>query len=726
MATLILTAAGTAVGGPIGGALGALLGQQIDGRLFAPKARQGPRLGELAVQTSSYGSQIPKLFGTMRLAGTVIWATDLREERSKSGGGKGQPKTVNYSYSANFAVALSARPIRSVRRIWADGKLLRGAAGDFKTSTGFRLHHGGEAQTVDPLIAAVEGAGQAPAYRGIAYAVFEDFQLADYGNRIPSLTFEVEADGEAPTIGAVAAALSEGMAAGGATPAVAGYAASGDSVRAAIAVLAELEPLSIADDGETLVLTGRDSGAAVTIEEAELGAAGGGAGGRSEWLRRRGDSVPAEATLAYYDTSRDYQTGLQRATRPGAALGSDRRSVAASLDAGTAKALAARRLERLWAERRSAKVNLGWSRLGLAAGQRLRIAGRPGLWRLVRWTLDRMVLTLELSGVPGAGAVAEPGASAGRPVDQPDLLHGPTSLLLLDLPLSAEALPSRPRLLAAAAGRQAGWRRAELSASFDGGGSWVVAGPTAPPAVIGTALSVPERGGAALFDDRGQVEVELLNETMWLESRSDSALASGDNLAVLGEELIQFAVAVPLGGRRFRLSRLLRGRRGTEWAAGLHSAGEPFAMIEAESLTAIDAPLGAIGGEARLLATGLGDPEGVLAVREVSGEAMRPPSPVHLRALRLANGDLAVTWVRRSRNGWVWLSGSDTALGEETEAYRLTFAGGGFERSLTLTSPAYLYSADEQAADGLAGPLSIQVVQLGTSLPSRPASLVTA
>ena len=106
MATLVLTAAGTAIGGPIGGAIGAILGQQIDGRLFAPKPRQGPRLGELAVQTSSYGSQIPKLFGTMRVAGTVIWATDLREERSKSGGGKGQPKTVDYSYSANFAVAL--------------------------------------------------------------------------------------------------------------------------------------------------------------------------------------------------------------------------------------------------------------------------------------------------------------------------------------------------------------------------------------------------------------------------------------------------------------------------------------------------------------------------------------------------------------------------------------------------------------------------------------------
>ncbi|HEX8573364.1 MAG TPA: phage tail protein [Allosphingosinicella sp.] len=723
MATLILTAAGSAIGGPIGGAIGALIGQQIDGRLFAPKPRQGPRLGELAVQTSSYGSQIPKLFGTMRVAGTVIWATDLEESRSSRGGGKGQPKTVEYSYSANFAVALSARPILAVRRIWADGKLLRGAAGDFKTATGFRLHLGGEGQPVDPLIAAVEGAGQAPAYRGLAYAVFEDFQLADYGNHIPSLTFEVEADPGGVTAAGVAAALAEELGADGDSVAMTGYAAGGDSLRSAIAVLAELEPLSLVDDGEALILAASGAGETEILDPGELGSASAGAGGRSEWVRRSGDSVPADSTLAYYDPGRDYQTGLQRASRPGAALTGDRRSVAAALDSATAKSLAARRLDTLWAERRSAKVHVGWARLGLRAGRRIRIAGRPGLWRLQRWTLDRMILTLELIGAAGAAA-APAAASPGRPVGQPDLLHGPTTLLLLDLPLVAGAQAAQPRLLVAAAGAEPGWRRAALAASFDGGASWVPAGATAPPAVIGTALTAPAAPGSALFDERSRIEVELLNEAMWLESRDDSALAAGANLAALGDELIQFGVAEPLGERRFRLSRLLRGRRGTEWAGAVHEAGEPFALIEAGSLAAVDAPLGSLGGEARLVATGLGDPEGLTAARPVSGEALRPPSPVHLRAERLPNGDIELSWVRRSRDGWVWLSGSDTPLGEESEGYSLTLAGSGFERVATVAEPFHRYTAAEQAADGAAGPIAVEIVQLGTSAPSRPASLV--
>ncbi len=55
MATLVLTTVGTALGGPIGGALGSLVGQSIDQDLFGPGMRRGPRLGDLAVQTSSYG-----------------------------------------------------------------------------------------------------------------------------------------------------------------------------------------------------------------------------------------------------------------------------------------------------------------------------------------------------------------------------------------------------------------------------------------------------------------------------------------------------------------------------------------------------------------------------------------------------------------------------------------------------------------------------------------------
>jgi hypothetical protein len=140
MATVVLTAVGALVGGPIGAAVGAVVGQAVDARIFGPKARHGPRLGDLAVQTSSYGTPIPKMFGTMRAAGTVIWATDLRETRASSGGGKGRPNRSAIPTPHPLPWRCRLGRSGTVSRIWADGKLLRGAAGDFKTETKFRLH----------------------------------------------------------------------------------------------------------------------------------------------------------------------------------------------------------------------------------------------------------------------------------------------------------------------------------------------------------------------------------------------------------------------------------------------------------------------------------------------------------------------------------------------------------------------------------------------------------
>jgi hypothetical protein len=713
MATLVLTAVGTAVAGPIGGAIGAIIGQSADAALFAPKARHGPRMGDLAVQTSSYGTSIPKLFGTMRAAGTVVWSTDLIEKRTTTSSGKGRPKSVDYSYSASFAVALSARPILEVRRIWADGKLLRGAAGDFKTKCKFRLWQGSEDQPVDPLITAAEGEGNAPAFRGIAYALFEELELADFGNRIPSLSFEVVADAGLVEVGAIAAELGEGEIVAGPTEALHGYAASGGSVRGALAELGELMALPIVDDGARLRLG--NSGAVQMLPAAFES-------GEREVQRGSAAAAPGEVTIAYYDAARDYQSGLQRAladTQPGAV--SERRALPAVLAAAQAKRLAERRLDHLWSERVTAKVICGWGAAGIGPGARVMLAGEQGLWRVRRRTLGPMRVTFDLTRCgedEGAAAAANP----GRNQAEPDLPHGPTILRIHELPIPD---PSRdePVLVALAAGNSAGWRRAALSASFDDGASWSDIGTTAAPAIIGSAAAALGGGGAALFDEQASVEVELLNEEMNLLSRDDEALVRGANLALVGRELIQFGRAEALGGRRFRLSRLLRGRFGTEWAATEHAAGEEFALIETVSAARIDLPQGmGAGAELRLLASGVGDEEAAEAIAAVRGDALLPPSVVHVRSADGPDGDITIRWVRRSRRGWTWGAEAETPIGEEREAYRMTFTAAGGSRTVETAQPMHLYTAAEQAADG--GPVTVEIAQIGTHGVSRPAAIV--
>jgi hypothetical protein len=724
MATLVLTTLGSIVGGPIGGAIGAVIGQSVDQRILAPKGRRGPRLGDLSIQTSSYGSAIPKLFGMMRVAGTVIWATDLVESSQSGSTGKGQPRTTAYSYSASFAVALSGRPIVAVRRIWADGKLLRGSGGDWKTPTGFRLHHGSEDQPIDPLIASAEGIGAAPAYRGIAYAVFEDLQLADFGNRIPSLTFEVEADTGSVRVTTIVDVLSDGAvtsadAVAGVT--VAGYAASGDSVRGAVEVLADLGGMSISDDGSVLRL--EDGGPIIMPAQSDLGAsaANGGDDGGLRIDRIAAGALPDEVTISYYEPARDYQTGLQRARRAGPGRRVDSIELPAALSADGTKAAAEGRLARTWAERVQASLALPPRAMGLRAGATIALPGDGGTFRVASWTLEHMVLKLQLAGsAPPLQTTS--GASPGRPILEADEAIGSTILALLDLPpLDDQAVT--PRLWIAAAGTGRGWRKAQLLASIDGGVTYEAIGQTAQKAVIGTALNVLAPGDPALFDDRLTIDVVLSDSTTWLESRNDDALIAGANLAMLGDELIQFGRAEPIGPGQFRLGRLLRGRRGSEAAMAVHDVGEPFVLLDPASLKPFDVPSSAIGTTVRLIAIGVGDGAAAAIEAQVTGRALRPPSPVHLNAWRLPDGTIRLAWTRRSRVGWPWIDGADAPLAEEVERYRLTISVSGVAaRSIETSAPAHDYPVADQIADGASGEIDFAVIQIGALAASFPAA----
>ena len=228
--------------------------------------------------------------------------------------------------------------------------------------------------------------------------------------------------------------------------------------------------------------------------------------------------------------------------------------------------------------------------------------------------------------------------------------------------------------------------------------------------MIGTVAAPPRAAGSALRDLVSSVEVELARTDMVLADADDAALDSGANLALVGDELLQFGEAVPIGPARWRLSRLLRGRRGTEFAAGAQQVGDRFVLIEREALVAIDLPVTAIGRQIAVMASGVGDSEGPARVdMVVTGASVLPASPVHLRIDHDAG---MLRWARRSRTGWRWIDGSDVPLSEESEAYRIDFANGA---SVETQAPALAI------ADGAALPVTVR--QRGTQGLSRAATL---
>lgn len=732
MATLVFSALGTLIGGPLGGAIGALAGRQVDSLIFGGGNREGPRLKELVATTSSYGTALPRHFGQMRVAGSIIWASGLVEHKQTQGSGKGKPSVTTYSYTASFAVALASRPILSVGRIWADGNLLRGAAGDLKASGSFRLYTGEGDQLPDPLLLQVEGASLCPAYRGLAYAVFEDLDLGDFFNRIPSLTFEVISDTGIITVQTILDGVIADIDAGLALVGVDGFSCEGPLSE----TLSQLDPMFPMDadaGGELLTIArGRLQSTALALPEAAVATDDGDFGAHEGYARKREPlALSPPEVLRYYDIERDYQPGLQRATgRPGP--GQPRTvELPAALTAANARIL----VERIATRAGWARETLAWRTTELdpaiGPGTIVTVPGQLGRWRVSEWEWREKGVELALARIAPtsteAAAIAYPPlADPGRSNSPADAPAPPTILAAFELPWDGNGSGDAPTTFAAATSVGSNWGGAALFADH-GDGSLLPLGTSGRGrCILGTAVGVLAPANPLLFDRSATVTVELVAIDMALSDATPRLMAGGENRALLGGELIQFSHAVPLGNRRWRLEGLLRGRGGTESAIAAHSAGERFILLDGQPVDLDPVKVGTAAGTL-IAATGLGDTTPVESPIAMQGITRRPLSPVHGLAHSLSGNSLQLTWTRRARGAWSWLDGVDTPLHEQAETYLVTYGPLAAPAAIwAITAPSLTIDSVQRAALTASLPGEcFRVRQQGTYALSEPLVLAT-
>ena len=204
-------------------------------------------------------------------------------------------------------------------------------------------------------------------------------------------------------------------------------------------------------------------------------------------------------------------------------------------------------------------------------------------------------------------------------------------------------------------------------------------------------------------------------------------------------EIVQAGTAELIAPGRYRLTRLLRGQRGTEAAMGDPTPEGARVVVLDDSLTALpisEADLGLpwnwrIGPAARPPS----DDSYVSQTFTPEGAGLRPFSVAHIeqpwRRARVP-GDLTIRWVRRSRalaaDNW---GAGDVALAEEFEAYLVDILdGASLKRTLNTSTTSAVYSGADQIADwgALLGPgdtLSIRIAQLSALIGRGAARTVT-
>ena len=246
------------------------------------------------------------------------------------------------------------------------------------------------------------------------------------------------------------------------------------------------------------------------------------------------------------------------------------------------------------------------------------------------------------------------------------------------------------------------------------------------PAITGETLDDLPRGPTSRFDHVNRVRVKLYGGA--LASVSDLALFAGANAAAVQRadgawEVLQFANAdFGRGSDTYELSRLLRGQAGSEWAIGDPlPAGAPFVLLD-EHVIAIARGLDALGRtlQLRIIAADVdhGDPAAVEIEVTPQATALRPLSPVHLRAVRNGAG-VTFSWIRRTRRDSDSWAAIDVPLGEDIEAYELDVLDGAtVKRTLSATSPSVLYAAAAEIADfgSAQANISIRIAQLSATV----------
>jgi hypothetical protein len=319
-------------------------------------------------------------------------------------------------------------------------------------------------------------------------------------------------------------------------------------------------------------------------------------------------------------------------------------------------------------------------------------------------------------------------AGSGTPAIQSPTSVSATRLELLDLPAFPTDGITEAYLRYGVVGLGGDWTGSAIYRSDDGGANYALMQALTAQATIGAALTVLPAGTIYGWDVTGSIEVLLTFGQ--LQSVADIAVLNGGNVCILGEEVLQFQTATLIGENQYRLSRLLRGRLGTEWAVGGHAAGERFILLTNALARELMASSG-WGISKKFKPVTLGSTLGATTAQDFTytARALKPYAPVHIVGSRNTGGDLTISWKRRTRIGGDWRDAVDIPLAEESERYEVDIMQGvTVKRTITgLTSPTTLYTSAQQVTDfgSVQSSISVKVYQLSAAVGRGNAGIAT-
>jgi hypothetical protein len=303
--------------------------------------------------------------------------------------------------------------------------------------------------------------------------------------------------------------------------------------------------------------------------------------------------------------------------------------------------------------------------------------------------------TSEVEGIPAAPQTPPPSTIVGG-----------TLIELLDIHILQDADDNAGlTYYVAIAGVFEAWQGAQIDLSYDAGATYVDSASSNASAVIGEIVEDVPDHPQEFPDETSVVRVRIHTAGGELESVTLEQLLDNDaNLAIIGDEMIQFASADEYEPGIWDLSVLLRGRKGTNPIA--HTAGARFVLLDRDVISMVTASLTDIGRTMTFRATSFGqavdDATVVSMVYAGRSQIEREPSYV---SARRDGDDAIVEWIGVGRLG----SGATVAHGSRFTGYRVTFDDGVLEETVDTTDQNVTHDVS-----AFASPITISVAQVNS------------
>lgn len=423
------------------------------------------------------------------------------------------------------------------------------------------------------------------------------------------------------------------------------------------------------------------------------------------------NEAPRELTLKYIDALANYDPGTQRAMRQAAgSLSPATLDLPIVLEADHAAEVVWTHLMRAHAAKNPIKFALSHAYEALEPADAIAVPLANGdFQRIVIQKRTTARPLIEYEGVledPSVWDRAFPGIERGQlPRQNTPAELNDTELEIMDLPPLRQEDNRIVAYMAMSRASGNAWPGAMAYKSTDGGASYTALYNTSAEATMGyivTTLPAWSRGN--VWDRENTVRVYLRRGT--LSSATELAVLNGANVAVVGNEIIQFANATLIGDGIWELDTLLRHRLGTEWAALTdHAMNTRFVLLTTASIRAVEYPLSDmnVARSYKAVTAGQALADGTVESFSGIGNSVKPLAPVKVQGVRDMSDNLTVTWIRRARLNADWQDGFDVPLDEPSEQYRVyvftSAARTSVARTEDVTSPTWTYTAAEQTTD---------------------------